>query len=338
MPRTILCKSCGATLNLPDKVVAGKRLRCPKCALRFVVTVSDASSESTLAAPLDADPVLTGYDFEKPRTPPDDLPLPGAARDLRDTFDLPLMSARDAERGAAAPRLSDAESLFNERPSPRRRLTAADARARARRCSSCGGLVPQGMSICASCGLDQESGMRTGFEDDLAPPPPPPPPGPPVHVAIVGGMLGVGSLIALILALANSVKGSEGWQGYGWLGLAIVSGFGIFACIQFIRLKSAKLLLAALTMAVVVDLLSLVAAPLFTAYTTADREQVNAPEIDQNPEDPGFRIKGVEDMLDTRSMTLGLGFLVIYAFLSVYLMSPAVKKPLHRANLSADNW
>ncbi len=338
MPRTIQCKSCGATLNLPDRVVAGKRLRCPKCALRFVVTVADASSESTLAAPLNADSAITGYDLEKPRTPPDDLPLPLAARDLRETFDLPLMSARDAERGAAGPAISDAERLFNERSGPRRRTTAADARAHARRCSSCGGLVPQGMSICVSCGLDQETGIHTGFDDDLAPPPPPPPQGPPVHIAVVGGMLGAASLIALVLALANSVNGSAGWQAYGWLGLAIVSAFGVFACIQFIRMKSAKLLLAALTMAVVVDLLSLVAAPLFTAYTTADREQINAQDIAENPEDPGFRIKGVEDMLDTRSMTLGISFLLIYAFLSVYLMSPAVKKPLHRANLSADTW
>ena len=51
MPRTIQCKSCGIILNIPDNVSAGKRLRCPKCGLRFVVTVADASSESTLAAP-----------------------------------------------------------------------------------------------------------------------------------------------------------------------------------------------------------------------------------------------------------------------------------------------
>ncbi len=70
MPQTTQCKSCGIVLNLPDRVPAGKRLRCPKCGLRFVVTVADASSESTLAAPLDADPMFSGFDIERPRDPP----------------------------------------------------------------------------------------------------------------------------------------------------------------------------------------------------------------------------------------------------------------------------
>ncbi len=337
MPRIIQCKSCGAALNLPDHVAAGKRLRCPKCALRFVVTVSDASSESRLAGPLDADSMLTGYDIERPKTPPDDLPLLTSDRDLRETFDLPLVSGRDAERSnAAAPSAGDAASLFEDRSGPRRRVTAADVRARARRCSHCGGVVPQGMSICTSCGVDQETGLRVGLEDDLAPPPPPPPQGPPIHVAVVGGLLGVGALISLILALMNSTQGGESWQSYGWLGLAIVSGFGIYACVQFIRLKSAKLLLAALTLAVVVDLLSLVAMPVFMAYM-APAEQIIAPNESDNPDVAGITVKGAADLLDTSKLTYGLTFVALYAVLSLYLMSPAVKKPLHRANAAA-NW
>ncbi len=40
-----------------------------------------------------------------------------------------------------------------------------------------------------------------------------------------------------------------------WLGVAIVSAFGIFGCVQFLRGKSAKTLLLALTVGVVFDLI-----------------------------------------------------------------------------------
>jgi hypothetical protein len=334
MPRTIPCKSCGITLNIPDRVSAGKRLRCPKCGLRFVVTVADASSESTLAAPLDADPMVSGFDIERPPITPDDLPLLTSNKDLRETFDLPLMSARDAERAGASagPSTGDAAALFEERAGPKRRVTAADARARARRCSNCGGVVPQGMSICASCGVDQETGLRVGLADDLAPPPPPPPSGPPLHVAVVGGLLGVAGITLFILSLIRSVGGQGGWQNYGWLCLAVVSGFSIFATVQFIRLKTAKLLMIALTLGVVIDLMALIAMPLIVA-NLEDPDHVVTPHHSDDPDDSGVRIKPFEERLDTQSMTLGVTFLVIYALLALYLMSPAVKKPLHRANL-----
>lgn len=337
MPRTTQCKSCRAILNLPDKVAAGKRLRCPKCGLRFVVTVSDASSESTLAAPLDAETTHSHFNLPKRPPSPDDLPLPMADKDLRETFDLPLMSARDAERQGAAPAaaaVSDAASLFQDDPAPRRRPSAADARSRARRCSHCGGLVPQGMSICVTCGVDQETGMRVGLADDLAPPPPPPPSGPPIHVAIVGTLLGAGALVLLIVSLVRSVGAGEGWQNYGWLCLALISAFSMFAAVQFIRLKTIKLLMIALTLGVVINLLALIAMPLALA-NFGDAEPVVAPVQADDPDDSGMIIKPFEDRLDTQSLFLGITFLVVYAGLAVYLMSPAVKKPFHRANASA---
>src|SRR5579875_2827588 len=193
MPRTTQCKSCRTILNLPPNVAAGKRLRCPKCGLKFAVTVADANSESTLAAPLDADPTVTGLDLPPLASSPDDLPIPVSDKDLRETFDLPLIGAREAERQGASSvqAVGDATALFQDRPAPRRRAAPGDARGQARRCSHCGGLVPQGMSICVTCGTDQETRLRVGLEDDLVPPPPPPATGPPLHIAIIGGLLGV---------------------------------------------------------------------------------------------------------------------------------------------------
>ena len=55
----------------------------------------------------------------------------------------------------------------------------------------------------------------------------------------------------------------------------------------------------------------------------------------EDPEEHGVEIRSPETLLDTRSLMLGVTFLVVYAVLSVYLMSPAVKKPFHRANLNS---
>jgi hypothetical protein len=189
------------------------------------------------------------------------------------------------------------------------------------------------MSICVSCGVDQESGMRVGLEDDLAPPPPPAPSGPPIHVAAVGGLLGVGTLILLVLSLVRSVGGEKDWENYGWLCLAFVSGFGIYAVVQFIRLKTVKLLMIALALGVVIDLMALIAKPLVLAHFAEAESVVTQVEVPSNdPDDAGVHIKSAEERLDKGSFVMGVTFLVIYAVLSVYLMSPAVKKPFQRAN------
>ena len=176
--------------------------------------------------------------------------------------------------------------------------------------------------------------MRVGLEDDLVPPPPPRPAGPPIHVAVVGGLLGVGALIMFVLSLAKSVGGAQSWENYGWLCLAAVSGFSIFAAVQFIRLKTVKLLMIALTLGVVIDLMALIAMPLILA-NFQDADRVMSPIHTEDPDDAGVIIKPFEERLDTRSLSIGITLLVIYAILSVYLMSPAVKKPFHRAHAAA---
>ncbi len=345
MPRTTQCPSCGVVLNIPKQVMAGKRLRCPKCAFRFRVTEADASSASTLAAPLNAEAAQSSHQMTSRSTSPDDLPLPMAEGDLRDAFNLPLADARSLERNSAASSsptpstMADAAALFQEEPRSRRRPAAAEARSHARRCSSCGGFVPQGMSICVACGVDQETGMRVGLADDLAPPPPPPPSGPPVHIAAVGGLLGVAALILLILSLVRSVGGGDSLLTYGWLCLAVVSGFALFSVIQFIRLKSAKLLMVALTLGAVINVLALVVLPLAEA-TWEDSGQViqSVNQPDDDPDSLGVQFnKPLEDRIDTRRITTGITVLILYAGLSIYLMSPAVKRPMHRSAAS-ESW
>ncbi len=147
--------------------------------------------------------------------------------------------------------------------------------------------------------MDQETGLRVGLEDDLAPPPPPPPSGPPLHVAIIGALLGLGALVLLILSLIRSLGGAEGWQNYGWLCLAVVSGFGIFAVVQFVRLKSAKLLMIALTLGVVVNLMALIAMPLIIA-NLQDPARLWWNTIPMTRRIPACEIRPPEERLDTR--------------------------------------
>ncbi len=264
MPQTTQCFKCGVILNLPPGIKPGKRLKCPRCSTKFTISESDASSASTMPGIADATAAST-FDMQKRTSPPDDLPPSLGSGDLREAFDLPLISgsARDMERNAGGPgaAAADAAALFDDRPA-RRKPTAVEARSQGRRCVTCGSGVPRGMSICTVCGTDQETGLRVGLEDDLAPPPPPAPQGPPVHVSITGGLVITGSLILLILAIIQSTQTDTTIQFLSWLSLGLVSGYGVYASVQFIRGKSAKLLIAALTLGVIVDVMTLIALPL----------------------------------------------------------------------------
>jgi hypothetical protein len=326
MPRTVQCQKCGVVLNLPTHTRAGKRLKCPKCGDRFTVSESEASSASTVPGAADAT-----SNFDMARRPPsrEDLPIHRAEGDLRDTFDLPLVSGRAAEQGSVAfdggHGVGDAASLFEDAGRGRRRVTAAEARTRARRCVKCGGVVPQGMSICSTCGTDQETGLRIGLDDDLAPPAPPPAEGPPFHITTIGTLCGTAGLILLILAIIQSTRGESSAEHFAWLALAVVSGFGIFASVQFIRGKSAKLLILALTLGVVVDVLALVALPIGQAMLE-DQEKILADFKPKDLDDTDKVIKPFEERINSQKITLGVALILVYAIVSLYLISPPVKR------------
>jgi hypothetical protein len=312
---------------LPERTKAGKRLKCPRCAFKFVVTEDEASSVSTVPGLTDAAPASTN---ELPKRPPsqDDLPKTFVEGDLRETFDLPLISGRQAEHEAAdlQPEISDAASLFNDRGTPKRKTTAADARAKARRCSSCGGIVPQGMSTCISCGLDQETGIRTGFDvEDLLPSGPPPSQGPPIHVAVVGGLCAAAGLILVLVGVILSVRGNSDWRQYGWLFLAFVSAYGIYSAVEFIRGRTAKLLIVSVMLGIIVDLMALVALPIVEVILD-DPQHIISTETKPEWDDSSVQFKPPEERIDTRRILYGIGVIVSFVFLYLYLMSPPVKR------------
>lgn len=333
MPRTILCQKCGVILNLPTRALAGKRMKCPRCAYRFEITERDASSASTAPGTEDA---ATLSSYEIPKRPPshDDLPVAAGDHDLRSMFDLPMGTGESIERsaygGSSSPKVGDAQALFQDEPKHKRKPRGAEARNEARRCKNCGGVVPRGMSICASCGTDQETGMRVGLDDDLAPAAPPRPTGPPLHIAIVGLLCGLAGVSLLLLSLIQSVRDEQGATQYGWLCLALVSAFGIYGTVQFYLGKTAKLLMLALTLGVFVDLAALIALPIYQANFEGVDKVVSRVQTKSNDtdslDDADVEIKPIADRIDIQRIKLGLLLIGLYVILSVYLLSPPVKK------------
>lgn len=245
--------------------------------------------------------------------------MPVAAGDLRDTFDDAMMreaapsSPASTEGGGTA----DALALFNDRPSAPRRKTGAEARAQSRRCPTCGAVVPVGMSLCNTCGLDLDTGTRIDLDDDLAPPARSRSQSMPIPMAVVGGLSLTGSIALAIVAFVTWIGGKDGAQYF-----IPVAAFGGYAAYQFLRSKSVKLLLAALTLGAVIDLAGLIALPVYNA--NADATVVEASANGDDPDAIGERMLSVNERLDTNKLSIGITVLFLYAVVSIYLVSPQV--------------
>ena len=91
---SIACSSCGASLKLPDASLVGKRVRCPKCDTRFVLTIPPVVSAEPDEVPLQlVDPVA-----------PTAAPLLGtSARWVPDT-QVPVLPQAPVAQSIALPR------------------------------------------------------------------------------------------------------------------------------------------------------------------------------------------------------------------------------------------
>jgi hypothetical protein len=179
------------------------------------------------------------------------------------------------------------------------------------------------MSICGRCGLDLETGTRIVLDDDLMPEAPPRPPGPPIMVTVIALVSLIGSLI---LAIYSSVQWSNGLD--GWQYFIPVCLFGAFAAIHLLRGHSAKLLLVAMTLGVMVDVVAFIAMPVIAA--DSGNADVKPRPPDNDPDSPDTFIAPVTDRLDVQRIELGIVILLLYAGVAAYLVSPAVRR--HYAN------
>lgn len=314
MPRTIQCTRCGVVLNLPDGA-GGKRLKCPKCAHKFLV--EDDTGQYPTQERSDHDASLDSS-MELPRRGHGDASLPTASGDLRDTFDLPLLGEATSAPapGAKTQTVADALALFDDRkPAPRRPL-AAEARSKARRCPTCGGVVPMGMSICSTCGLDLESGTRIQLDDDLMPEAPRRAAGLPLPVTVIGLVSLLGSLMLGAYSAAQWHKGVAGCQYF-----VLVCLFGAFAAVHMLRGHSAKLLLVALTLGAMIDVVALIALPILQA-----NQDTRIMQVQPDEDGADIMIEPITERLNQQQLSLGITILLLYAAVSAYLVSPSVRR------------
>jgi len=312
-------------LNVPDQAI-GKRLKCPKCGTKFGLTPGAEDSPSSTVLLQSNRPPSSQEEINARRSSSEAMPT--AAGDLRDTFDLPLLNEVAAGAGAGtraktastvnAKSTADALALFDDPKPAKRRVNAAEARSQARRCPTCGGVVPIGMSICSKCGLDLESGARVSLDDDLVPPPPPAPTMP-IPVGVIGGVCLLGSVIFSIATVSLWLRGSDGFQYF-----VPVSFFAVFAAVQFLRRKSIKLLLIALTFGLAIDIVALIAMPIY--YANVATAPVPRTELSDDLAQADIAIPSVVERLDTQSLTLGIVLIFVYAAVAVYLLSPQVRR------------
>ncbi|WP_169980067.1 MFS transporter [Tautonia rosea] len=298
----------------------------------------------------------------------DEPDLPVIAGDLRDQFNLPLLFEEDDPPASPPPKPTppkpkstepparppssgiiptgqpdgpspyaeaDAAGLIeDDEPVRPRRKTGAEARFTTRRCS-CGGVVPAGMSICPRCHLDLETGQRDEEFDLLEEAPALPPPPTPFGVLIVGfisGLVGVGLAIASIALYFMQPDLPYRW---GFLLLAAVSAFGVFAAVRLIRNRSARFLIAALMLGGLIDVVALIVLPIALASTApVDSFQVVRPSSDDSAPVVDTvlvpRIVPLTERIAWEKVNLGLSILAVTVTVSIYLTSPQVRRYTQR--------
>ncbi len=362
MTCTIQCPECGVVLNVPENA-AGRKLKCPKCATKFAAPGRVGPDDSVIAEspshssrpdstmfPTRKNPKSQGSTDLPTRRPSSgsiDLPvsstgkgssgsidLPLSSGPLRETFDLPLFNDDLPSLVEDSPKVpptskkapADAMALFQDEPKPRK-LTGAEARSKPRRCPSCGGVVGIGMSLCNTCGLDLDTGQRITplevFEDDM------PTIGrsetPPLGVMFVGSISALANILLTVVSLVAWLKG----EGIGFLCLLIIWVFGLYASVQFLRLKSIRPLFLALGLAVGVGVVYLIALPIWAVNVEAEAVVTDPgiappPVVPDDPDAPP--VHNIAEQLDTTKIFWGVAAMLAYAGISIYLNTPGIKR------------
>jgi DNA-directed RNA polymerase subunit M/transcription elongation factor TFIIS len=286
MSRSVRCPQCKSVLNVPADV-GEKRLKCPTCATRFVVT------------PFGVARVETPAPSERSAASSMTVTLEPVARPIDHKRPLPDLLDAAAEADAAA--------LFRDDPVPPRRLAGGDARSRPRTCPDCGAVVPAGMSLCNACGLDLDTGTRADTLDVVEPVADAPHERPPISAGglVVGcGALAQGVALCVLGAVAHSPAGI----------VELLAGlFLIYTAVLYLAGRAARPLLAGLMFAGVVALCLLVIAPILVANGTIPGA-APAAEPAQNADSAE-----VTRHLDMNALIGGVAFVTSAALMMVYL-------------------
>ncbi len=340
MNLTVHCPSCHVELVVPESA-GGRRLKCPKCATRFQAPAAPpAKAAPAPHKPAPSPPKTTKVPpssgaVSTPRRAPDDLPR--FSGDLRDLDTLPLLGepVRTPHRPpSTSPAMADVHALFaDDEPPGASRRPAAENRKHARKCPECGTMVPVGMSLCGSCGLDLDTGQRIELVEDLEEAPiPEAPPGPPASILVIGlmSMMAAGTLAVYSFLKLDTLSGTA---------LGLVSLYGVLASILFAAGKSIRMMTIALMLGALVNILTMIVVPVIVANTF---DEVVAPEaVDAEtivakpkPEDPDA-IAPIEpaplaQRIDMTKVTWGIIILLVDGIVLAYINSAPIRKHFDR--------
>jgi hypothetical protein len=128
----------------------------------------------------------------------------------------------------------------------------------------------------------------------------------------------------LLLSAASLLWWAKGQEGAPFL--LVVWLFGIYGAVQFLRRKTMRLLFTALSLAVGIGVVFLIALPIYDANVPTSAAPIIGNEA-VNPENPdASQIKPITELLDMNKISWGIFSLLAYAGLSVYLNSPAMRR------------
>ena len=127
-------------------------------------------------------------------------------------------------------------------------------------------------------------------------------------------------MVSLLLAVVSIIQYRNGLDGAQFL--AIVCGFGIYASVQFLRLKTVRLMMIAICLAMAVDVVALIALPIVQANNEVQLER----NMDAQNDDEEYRIASVTEKLNVNKIEWGIALLLGGAGFVVFLYSPIVRK------------
>jgi hypothetical protein len=189
------------------------------------------------------------------------------------------------------------------------------------------------MSLCNRCGLDLDTGQRHVLEELFEEPPTPKrASGPPMGILVVGGLALAASLAAGVVAIGFSLQ--EGASQLGYLALAAVAFFGVYAAVQFLRGRSARLIVLTLLLGAAIDVVALIAMPIYAANNP---QQVEFGPILALPGDEGApQVEGVAQRFAQQwwKIKWGIGLLLFDAGALIYLTTPGVRRHFERGHHS----
>lgn len=263
--------------------------------------------------------------------------MPRADMDLRERFSPDLLDAGEAVAvpraakpgGAPSAPANDAEALLlddSDTVAPPRR-GVAEGRSRPRRCPHCGRVVPAGMSLC-HCGLDLDTGRREApdveeiYEEDA--PLARRQSGPPLDIAVLGGLILVCGTILTVAGLAFSVGPQEDLTRYATLALAAIGAFTVYAGTQFLRGKSHRAGVFALVLIAVANVGGLIVWPIIEANRAAPSAAIVEHRSVGLSDESLPEFENTAANLDTDRLTIGVILLVVSSGLIVYSLRPRV--------------